>query len=263
MLNTLGVELIYFGYLGRAISSAYLKLWRRRLQRVAGVRTAKLRQQRREALALQRQLGEVLPGIDGELQRRLGGSKAYRHGSKMLWAWRPELWTLRCPTSSGPVEQSGARLMPNTKVFFDDATCALIAQQFRNDISDGFAPYGVALELFQFEGSFLSLAIDLPDELYETFAKDELIGLSGAIFAERPAGFTVRLNIKHGPNTDQLIQAHDLNHSETRAEFDLAHLNINVKRVEKIWLDLVFETPNFNRISVTDLAFYKRPRGEI
>jgi len=47
----------------------------------------------------------------------------------------------------------------------------------------------VALELFQFEGSFLSLAIDLPDELYETFAKDELIGLSGAIFAERPAGF--------------------------------------------------------------------------
>jgi hypothetical protein len=161
------------------------------------------------------------------------------------------------------VDQSGARLMPNTKVFFDDATCALIVQQFRNDISEGFAPYGVALELFQFEGSFLSLAIDLPDELYETFAKDELIGLSGAIFAERPAGFTVRLNIKHGPNTDQLIQAHDLNHSEIRAEFDLAHLNINVKRVEKIWLDLVFETPNFNRISVTDLAFYKRPRGEI
>ena len=90
-----------------------------------------------------------------------------------------------------------------------------------------------------------------------------MIGLSGAIFAERPAGFTVRLNIKHGPNTDQLIQAHDLNHSETRAEFDLAHLNINVKRVEKIWLDLVFQTPNFNRISVTDLAFYKRPSGEI
>ena len=263
MLNTLGVELIYFGYLGRAISSAYLKLWHRRLQRVARVKTTKLRQQRREALALQRQLGEVLPSINGELHRRLGGPKAYRHGSKMLWAWRPELWTLRCPTSSGPVEQSGARLMPNTKVFFDDATCALIVQQFRNDISEGFAPYGVALELFQFEGSFLSLAIDLPDELYETFAKDELIGLSGAIFAERPAGFTVRLNIKHGPNTDQLIQAHDLNHSEIRAEFDLAHLNINVKRVEKIWLDLVFETPNFNRISVTDLAFYKRPRGEI
>ena len=138
MLNSLGVELIYFGYLGRAISSAYLKLWHRRLQRVARVKTTKLRQQRREALALQRQLGEVLPSINGELHRRLGG-----------------------------------------------------------------------------------------------------------------------------PNTDQLIQAHDLNHSEIRAEFDLAHLNINVKRVEKIWLDLVFETPNFNRISLVDLAFSKRPRVEI
>ena len=46
-------------------------------------------------------------------------------------------------------------------------------------------------------------------------------------------------------------------------EFDPEHLKINVNRMEKIWLDLVFETPNFNRISVTDLAFYKRPRGEI
>ena len=55
-------------------------------------------------------------------------------------------------------------------------------------MSEAFAPYGVALELFQFEGSFLSLAIDLPDELYETFAKDELIGLSGAIVAEESAG---------------------------------------------------------------------------
>ena len=121
----------------------------------------------------------------------------------------------------------------------------------------------MALELFQFEGSFLSLAIDLPDELYETFAKDELIGLSGAIVAERPTGFTVRLNIKHGPNTEQLIQAHDLRNSEFGLEFDPEHLKINVNRVEKIWLDLVFETPNFNRISLIDLAFSKRPRVEI
>jgi hypothetical protein len=46
-------------------------------------------------------------------------------------------------------------------------------------------------------------------------------------------------------------------------EFDPEHLKINVNRVEKIWLDLVFETPNFNRISFIDLAFSKRPRVEI
>lgn len=146
--------------------------------------------------------------------------------------------------------QSGARLTSNTKVFFDGGDCAVIFKQLRNDISQGFAPYGVALELFQFDGSFLSLDIDLSDSLCGTFAKDELIGLSGEIFAERATGFTVRLNIKHGPNTEQLIQAQDLNHSEIGAEFDLKHLKINVNRVEKIWLDLVFETPNFNRISL-------------
>ena len=179
----MGIKLIYFGYLGRALSAVYLKFWRNRLQRAAGEKTAKLRQQRREALALQRALGDVLPRINDELHHRLNRSKAYRHGSNMLWSWRPELWAAPCPSAAGPVPQSGAHLASNTKVFFDDADCAVIIQQFRNDMSEAFAPYGVALELFQFEGSFLSLAIDLPDELYETFAKDELIGLSGAIVA--------------------------------------------------------------------------------
>ena len=168
-----------------------------------------------------------------------------------------------CPPRSGPVVQSGTRLTSNTKVFFDGGDCAVIFKQLRNDISQGFAPYGVALELFQFDGSFLSLAIDLPDSLCRSFTKNELIGLSGEIFAERATGFTIRLNIKHGPNTEQLIQAHDLNWSNIGVEFDLEHLKINVNRVEKIWVYLVFETPNFNRISLTDIAFSKRPRGGI
>jgi len=67
-----------------------------------GVKTAKLRQQRREALALQRQLGDVLPRINGELHHRLGGSKAYRHGSKMLWSWRPELGPRAVPPVLAP-----------------------------------------------------------------------------------------------------------------------------------------------------------------
>ena len=180
--------MIYFGFLGWAISTASFKFWRRRLQRAAREKTAKLRQQRREALTLQTQLADVLERINDELHHRLGDSKTYWHGSTMLWSWRPELWTVRCPSRSGPVVQSGARLTSNTKVFFDGGDRAVIFKQLRNDISQGFAPYGVALELFQFDGSFLSLAIDLPDSLCGTFAKDKLIGLSGAIFAERATG---------------------------------------------------------------------------
>ena len=68
----MGIELIYFGYLGRALSAAYLKFWRNRLQRAAGEKTAKLRQQRREALALQRALGDAPDRIDH--QRGLASS---------------------------------------------------------------------------------------------------------------------------------------------------------------------------------------------
>jgi hypothetical protein len=166
----------------------------------------------------------------------------------------PSVWPRGAKRYAPHVEYQGV---------FDGGDCAVIFKQLRNDISQGFAPDGVALDLFQFGGSFLSLAIDLPDSLCRSFTKNELIGLSGEIFAERATGFTVRLNIKHGPITEQLIQAHDLNWSNIGVEFDLEHLKINVNRVEKIWVDLVFETPNLNRISLTDIAFSKRPRGEI
>ena len=46
-------------------------------------------------------------------------------------------------------------------------------------------------------------------------------------------------------------------------EFDLEHLKINVNRMKKIWLDLVFETPNLNSISLINFGFSKRPLGEI
>jgi len=191
-------------------------------------KTAKLRQQRREALTLQTQLGDVLERINDELHHQLGHSSTYLQSSNMLWSWRPELWTVPCPSSSGT--RGAKRWAPHVKHqgVFDDADCAGIIKQLRNDVSQGFAPYGVALELFQFDGSFLSLAIDLTDYLCGTFAKDELIGLSGEIFVERATGFTVRLNIKHGPNTEQLMKVHDVSHSDTGVEFDLEHLKINV-----------------------------------
>jgi hypothetical protein len=55
-----------------------------------------------------------------------------------------------------------------------------------------------------------------------------LIGLSGAIFAERPAGFTVRLNIKHGPIPINSFWRM-ISIFRDPSGFDLAHLNINVK----------------------------------
>ena len=80
---------------------------------------------------------------------------------------------------------------------------------------------------------------------------------------EKPIEIFARLNIRHGPNTEQMVQELPLNKSEVTAEFDLAYSNLNEKRVEKAWIDLIFEGPEMNQIMLRDLTFSRRPRAQL
>ena len=46
-------------------------------------------------------------------------------------------------------------------------------------------------------------------------------------------------------------------------DFDLAYTKINEKRVEKAWVDLIFEGPEMNQIVIRDLTLSRRPRAEL
>ena len=46
-------------------------------------------------------------------------------------------------------------------------------------------------------------------------------------------------------------------------EFDLAYSKLNEKRVEKAWIDLIFEGPEMNQITLRDLTFSRRPRAAL
>ncbi|MEM6564948.1 MAG: DUF6478 family protein, partial [Pseudomonadota bacterium] len=46
-------------------------------------------------------------------------------------------------------------------------------------------------------------------------------------------------------------------------EFDLAYANVNEKRIEKAWLDLIFENPRMNQVTLRDLTFSRRPRAQL
>jgi hypothetical protein len=51
--------------------------------------------------------------------------------------------------------------------------------------------------------------------------------------------------------------------AEAAAEFDLAYTRINEKRVEKAWIDLIFEGPRMNRITLRDLTLIRRMRADL
>jgi hypothetical protein len=54
-----------------------------------------------------------------------------------------------------------------------------------------------------------------------------------------------------------------LNEEEVMVEFDLAYSKMNEKRVEKLWVDLIFEGPEMNQIILRDVTFSRRPRAEL
>ena len=54
-----------------------------------------------------------------------------------------------------------------------------------------------------------------------------------------------------------------LNEEEVMVEFDLGYSKINEKRVEKIWLDLIFEGPEMNQIILRDVTLTRRPRAAL
>ena len=69
--------------------------------------------------------------------------------------------------------------------------------------------------------------------------------------------------MKHGPNTEQLVRELDFTGDLAVAEFDLFHARINERRIERAWLELIFEGPEMNRIVLRDVTMSRRPRAEL
>jgi len=90
-----------------------------------------------------------------------------------------------------------------------------------------------------------------------------LLRMDVIVEMEKPLEIFARLNIKHGPNVEQIVRELPLNKEEVAVEFDLAYSKLNEKRVEKLWVDLIFEGPEMNQVTLRDLTFSRRPRAEL
>ena len=147
------------------------------------------------------------------------------------------------------------------------AARALILRQIPNRSSADLAPFGLQLETLGFAGSYLSVSIDLPDTALQGLTRSHIIRLDITMTVERPMSIYGRLNIGHGPNTDQLLRhLGDLQPGQTTSfvtEFDMYKIEMNEKRLEKIWLDLIFEAPQMNAVRIRDLFLSRHLRADM
>lgn len=250
------------GVIQRLYQKGLARYWARSARAAADTDLATLRSQRQRARKLRQHLNSLISVSESRLALPMIGSAVFHKPHGTDWAWRPQLWR-------EPLARPGVSSAPNRETLGDEVTLfhdcrvsELTLRQLRNTREADLAPFGLRMDVFRFDGSFLSLVVDLPAVAVEGLKRSHLIRLDTIIEVEKPLEIFARLNIKHGPNTEQIVREVPLDDERAHAEFDLAYSKLNEKRVEKAWVDLIFEGPEMNQVILRDVTLSRRPRAE-
>ena len=137
------------------------------------------------------------------------------------WSYRPELWR-------GPISPPGIVAINSKSPIGDEVTMyhdcrisELTVRQIRNTREEDLAPFGLRMDVFRFDGSFLSLVIKLTDSAVQGLKRRHLLRLTTTIEMEKELEIFARLNIKHGPNSEQVVRELSNAQGETVVEFEI------------------------------------------
>ena len=251
------------GPIERMLQRRALARWRKATRAVPQMELAALDRKNDVARKLLRQIGSFKFEADSRLALPRIGSTSFPQPPGTDWAWRPKPW--RAPLDPGGLAPALSKMeLSNELVIFHDCKQAEISlRQVRNMREIDLSPYAIDLEVCHFEGSYLSLVVEIPQDSCEGLRKRHLIRLAALIERERPTTIYARLNVKNGPNTEQILLTLPDEASETMVEFDLAYSGLNERRAERMWVDLMIEDPAMNRISFRDLTLCRYPRADI
>lgn len=241
-----------------------LRRWRRLAVAAETIELSRLRRWQARAIELRKHIERVIHVSEARLTLPLLGSNAMQPPLFSDWAWRPEVW-------SGPLAPSGQAEVPSgyvlgheVKLFHDCRRSELILRQVRNTREQDLAPFGLRLEVFRFDGSFLSIAVDLPNAGSNGLGPEHLVHLQAVICTETPIEIYARLNIKHGPNVEQVVRQLDPDPEGTvQVDLDLGYTDLGTRAVERMWVDLIFDQPQMNSVQIRDLTFSRRPRADL
>lgn len=240
------------------IDKGALRRWDRAAEKAAELDPVALKSLQSRALLLGRQLERFVHSAENRLTAPASIPKPLHTD----WAWRPDLFSAPCRPSGITDVGTGTEFGRGFKVFHDCVEREIALRQVRNGSRRDRAPFGLRLDVFRFMGKFLSLAIDLPKEGVRDLSRRHLVRIGLNISAERPVKVFGRLNVRHGPNTEQFVRQFDLDNGLCHVDLDLAGSGLDEERVERAWADIIFEAPAMNGLRLSDLTLTRRPRAE-
>ena len=170
-----------------------------------------LRALRTRARQMRRELDRVIHQAEYRLALPVIGATAIRKPMGTDWAWRPDLWKGQIPVPGMSSVPGRSQICDGATVFHDCRRTELTVRQIRNTRESDVAPFGFRMDVFKFDGSFLSLVLDLPPEVAQGLKLRHLIRLDVIVEMEKPLESFARFNVKHGPNVEALLCELQLN----------------------------------------------------
>ena len=250
----------FFDRIGRAYPQ---KRWARAQQAPTSLPTHELATIHREMRAERERLDALSARVQTELIARGTGDDGIDRPDQCDWAERALPWRQKL-SPSGHVDIGSPYPVGGGVTLFHDATQSdLSLRQVPAPARIAGAAFGLVLEVYQFDGSFVSLVQDLPDTALSGLTLNHFIAVHLRVAREQPIEIYARLNVQHGPNHEQIVRQFDFRDERGLAEFDLAYTKINEKRLEKAWLDLILEGPEMNRIAIWDMVLLRAPRADM
>lgn len=250
-------------YLEQQLRRQSLRRWRKTASRAATMPLSKLRIAQADARALQAEVSQVLFEADNRLALPSPRTNAILKGKNTDWVWRPALWRVGLGEPGLVSVSSNSMLGGEVTLFHDCKLSEISLRQVRNRRQSDLAPFGLNLDVYRFDGSFVSLALNAPKISVEGLSKRHMIAMHGLLESERSIKVYGRLNIRHGPNVATVLQEVHSKDSEFYVEFDLAYADLNEARLEQLWVDLIFEQPSMNQVVIRDVTFSRFLRADI
>ena len=176
---------------------------------------------------------------------------------KTQWGFTPSLQNSVTENGISGRVLTGTSVGPNVTLHHDGDETAFSIQR-PDDCGTG-----LLFEFGDFPNGFFSLAFDLPADGGAALSRNDLLRFIVQTQTDQPFQAYVRLNLQHGPNTEQLVRMLDIGGGATFVEFDLFYSEYGEKHASSAWIDLIFNDPAHKKVSLEHVIILRRARASL
>lgn len=175
---------------------------------------------------------------------------------KTQWGYTPALWEHAVGQETVGNVLTGTEVAPRVNIHHD-------AERAEIAISGNGSESGLSFAIHEFTGSFLSLAFGIPVEDAKAIRRHDLIRIALNTSAKDPFEAYARLNLRHGPNNEQIVRMIEIGHGDSFAEFDIFYSEFEPNRSSDAWIDLIFNNPEGLEFSLSQAVILRRVRATL